>query len=170
MRFGSSMARPAHIVFGVGGGIAGTVYGTVTVMATIAAYGRVKQPWQIAEIVTATAVVFWIAHIYAHSLSESIEEREPIRPEGLVAVARRESGIIGAAVLPVFALVLGALGVFRESTAVWAALCAGLATLVVEGVRYARLETLGPKRTAMAIAVNVVLGLVVVVLKLELSH
>ena len=164
------MLRPAHIVFGVGGGIAGTVYGTVTVMATIAAYGRDKHPWDLAGLVAATAVVFWIAHIYAHGLSESIAEGEPIRPHSLAPIARREVGILGAAVLPVVALLLGAAGVIRAESSAWVALAAGLATLVVQGARYARLEALGPKRTAAVIAFNVALGLIVVVLKVEIAH
>lgn len=165
-----TMVRPRHVVFGVGGGIAGTVYGTVTVMATIAAFGRAKHPWDLAGLVASTAVVFWFAHVYAHGLSESIAEREPLRKATLLPIARRELGIMGAAVVPVIALLLGALGVLRAESAVWVALGAGLATLVVEGVRYARLEALGPARTIGAIAVNVALGLIVVVLKIELAH
>jgi len=162
--------RPTNVAFGIGTGIAGTVYGTVTVMATIAAFGRVKQPWELAVLVVGTAVVFWIAHIYAHGLSESITESEPIRPRTLIPIARRESGILGAAVLPLIALTLGALHVVRPERAAWYALFAGLATLVVEGVRYARLEALGRKATVAVVAVNVGLGLLVVVMKIELAH
>jgi hypothetical protein len=162
--------RGAQLVFGVGGGIAGTVYGTVTVMSTIAAFGRVKHPWDLAVLVVATALVFWIAHIYAHGLSESIAEGRPIRSRTLLPVARHESGILGAAVLPTILLVLGAAHVINPEHAAWWALAAGLATLVVQGMRYARLETLGTKGTLVVIAVNVGLGLFVVFLKFELAH
>jgi len=157
-------------MFGTGSGIASIVYGTVTAMATVTAFGNEKDPWTLAGLVAATAVVFWIAHLYAHALSESIHLRRPLTPRGVASVARREFGIVLAAVLPTTALVLGAIGVLRDSRAVWLALGIGLGTLAVEGARYARLERLGRARTAAAIASNVVLGLLVVVLKVTLSH
>ena len=71
---------------------------------------------------------------------------------------------------PIAALVLGAVGVFREETAVWLALGIGVATLAVEGARYATLERLGRIGMLLAIALNVSLGLVIVGLKALLAH
>jgi hypothetical protein len=139
-------------------------------MATVTAFGKETDSWNLAELVAGTALVFWIAHLYAHGLAESITLRRPLRAEGLVRIARHEFGIVIAAVLPTTALVLGAAGVLREASAVWLALGVGLATLVVEGARYARLERFGFARTAAAIASNVGLGLLVVALKVALPH
>jgi len=75
-----------------------------------------------------------------------------------------------AAVLPFTALVLGAIGIFRESTAVWIAMGVGLFTLGMEGVRYARLEGLGRAGTLAAMALNLSLGLLVVALKVLVAH
>jgi hypothetical protein len=62
-----------HVFFGVGAGVASTVYGTIVVMATLtAAYASQKQPWKLAGIVASASVVLWVAHLYAHGLSESI--------------------------------------------------------------------------------------------------
>jgi hypothetical protein len=85
-------------------------------------------------------------------------------------VAHRELGIALAAVAPVAALVLGALGVLRESSAIWLALFLGLLTLVVQGVRYARVERLGPLATIVSVSLNAALGLVIVGLKALLAH
>jgi hypothetical protein len=159
-----------QVVFGMGSGIASIVYGTITVMATVTAFGNEKDPWRLAGLVAATALVFWIAHLYAHALSESIALRRRLRAESLAAIARRESGIVLAAVLPTTALVLGAVGVLRVRSAVWLALGIGLATLAVEGARYARLEQFRLTGTLVAIASNVALGLLVVALKVALSH
>src|SRR4051794_32298978 len=64
----------ARHVFAVRGGIAGTVYGTIVLMATLtAAASHGAEPRKLAVLVTSTVVVFWIAHVYAHALSESIE-------------------------------------------------------------------------------------------------
>ena len=71
---------------------------------------------------------------------------------------------------PVAALVLGALGVIGEPTAVWVALGFGVAALGVQGARYATIEQLGRAGTLAAIAVNLFLGLVIVGLKALLAH
>jgi hypothetical protein len=170
----SRSARPhpiASLVFGAGGGIASTVYGTVVVMATVtAAYATERNPWKLAVLVLSTALVLWIAHLYAHGLSESIAHNRRLSRDDLTAIARRELGILLAAAAPVAALVLGAVGLLGSSASVWLALGLGLATLAVEGVRYARLEHLGRAATLGAIGANLALGLLVVALKVGLQH
>ena len=152
-----AVARAAkHVFFGVEGGVASTVYGTIVVMATLtAAYATQKHPWKLAGIVVSAAVVLWFGQL----------TRDEVR-----ALFGRELGILLAAVAPATALVLGALGVFRETTAVWLALGAGLVTLGAEGVRFARLEHLGPARTVVATGLNLALGLLVVALKVLVAH
>ena len=167
-----AVARAAkHVFFGVEGGVASTVYGTIVVMATLtAAYATQKHPWKLAGIVVSAAVVLWFAHIYAHGLSESIVRSRQLTRDEVRALFGRELGILLAAVAPATALVLGALGVFRETTAVWLALGAGLVTLAAEGVRFARLEHLGTARTIAATGLNLALGLLVVALKVLVAH
>ena len=162
--------RATALVFGVGSGIASSVYGTVTAMATIAAFGNDEHPRKIAFAVVATALVFWVAHIYAHGLSESISLHRPLRLRNLGPIAHRERGIVFAAAPPTTALLLGVAGILREATAIWLALGIGLVTLGIQGARYARLEAAGLLSTLMAIAANVGLGLLVVVLKAALAH
>ena len=89
----------AHVVVGIDEGIAGTVFGTITAMATVTAYGKAfpHSAWKLEELVVSTAIVLWIAHIYAHGLSESISEQRPLRPGVLLALGRRERGRSGAA-------------------------------------------------------------------------
>ena len=164
--------REAHLVFGIDERIASTVFGTLTAMATVTAYGRAFQhnPWKVEELVVTTAIVLWIGHVYAHGLSESIHQRHPLRAGSLWFVAQRELGILLAAVLPCLALTLGGIGLLSERNSIWLALALGLATLAVEGVRYARIEHLRPGATFVAVALNVGLGLLVVVLKVAVLH
>jgi len=164
--------RAAHLVFGVDERVASTVFGTLTTMATVAAYGRAfrHSPWKVEELVITTAIVLWIGHVYAHGLSESIHRRRPLRPAGLWFIAHRELGILLAAVLPCIALTLGGIGVFSERNSIWLALALGLATLAVEGVRYARIESLQFGGTLVAVAANVGLGFLVVLLKVLVLH
>jgi hypothetical protein len=166
------LARTASQLVGVGDRIASTVFGTITAMATVAAYGRAfpDSPWTVEELVISTAVVLWIAHLYTHALSESISERHTLRAAGVRRLAGRELGILLAVVPTSLALLLGALGVFDETASIWLALGLGLAILALEGVRYARLERLGPTGTFVAVAINVGIGLLVVVLKAEVLH
>ena len=160
------------LVFGSSGGIAGTVYGTIVVMATVTAgsNGGETDAWRLAVTVCVTVLVLWIAHVYAHALAESLERRRRLDRAEFRSVARRERSIPAAAVAPVAALVLAALGVLGEQTAVWLALGIGVAILGVQGARYAVVEELDRAGKLAAIALNLVLGLVIVGLKALLAH
>jgi len=147
------------------------VYGTVLVMATItAAYATERDPARLAEIVIATNVVLWVAHLHAHGIGESIELGRRMGSVDIRRIAVREFGIVGAAALPCFALMLGASGALSESASVWIALVIGLLTLGAEGVRYARMQRLGAAATAGAVAINLAFGIAVVALKVAIYH
>lgn len=162
---------PTRAVHGPRTGIAGTVYGTIIVMATVAAGGKGDvDAWALAVLVVATVIVLWVAHVYAHGLAESIDRGHRLDRDELTSVARREVAIVLAAVAPVTALVLGAAEVIRESRAVWLALILCLLALAVQGLRYARVERLGLLGTCVAVGVNLALGLVIVALKALLAH
>ncbi len=159
------------VTLGHGAGVAAAVYGTVLVMATITAvYATERDPAKLAEIVIATNVVLWIAHLHAHGIGESIELGRRMGYVDIRRIAVREIGIVGAAALPCLALFLGGAGVLSESTSVWIALAIGLLTLGAEGVRYARMERLGTAATAGAVGLNLALGLAVVALKVAIYH
>ena len=161
----------SNVLLGTRGGIAGTVYGTVVVMATLTVgYASEKRPWKLAAIVLTTALVLWIAHLYAHGLSESISRNQRLTWNELITIARREIGILLAAAFPSAALVLGAVGLLKETSAVWLALAIGLATLAAEGVRFARIERLGRLATLAVIGGNLALGSFVVLLKVFVAH
>lgn len=153
-------------------GIAGGVYGAIVVMGTITAgsAGRTRSAWELAVVTTATVAVLWLAHVYAHSLGESLEEGRTVTRRELADVARRESSILLAAAGPVLALILGAVDVIEEATAVWVALGIGVATLGAQGLRYAQRERMGRAGTLVAVSVNVALGLVIVALKALVTH
>ena len=154
------MSRLSRIVFGSRGTIAGTVYGTIVVMGAIAAGSHEEvRAGELAAIVAATVLVLWIAHVYSHALGETVALGRRLDPAELASVARRELAIPLAAVAPVTSLVLGALGILRESTAGWLAMGVALATLLVQGVRYAAIERLSPLGAAATVAINLGLGL-----------
>jgi hypothetical protein len=165
------MSRVSRIVFGSRDTIAGTVYGTIVVMGAIAAgAGKDADAGKLAAAVSATVLVLWIAHVYSHALGETVKLGRRLDWPELRSVGRRELAIVLAAVVPVTALVLGELGVLREVTAGWVAMGFGLATLLLQGIRYAAVERLGGLGTAVTVAINLSLGLVIVGLKAVLGH
>lgn len=117
-----------------------------------------------------TVLVFWVAHVYSHGLGESLNVGHRLTGGELANIARRESSILLAAVLPEAMIVLGAAGVLEPGTALWLAVGLGVAALTVQGVRYAQLEQLSRTGTIVTVAVNLALGLTIVALKALLAH
>jgi hypothetical protein len=152
--------------------LAGTVYGTIVVLAVIAAGsapGEVEA-WPLVALVAGTTLVLWVGHVYAHGLAESVKRGRRLDVTELRLLARREAAIPLAALAPTVAVCLGALGLISEGAAVWLALGLGVATLGVEGLRYARLEHLGYARTLFMIGANIMLGVAIVALKIAVTH
>jgi hypothetical protein len=165
------MSRLSRIVFGSRDTIAGTVYGTIVVMGAIAAgSGTDPRPGKLAAAVAATVIVLWVAHVYSDALAETVRLGRRLDWAELASVARNELAIVLAGVAPVTSLVLGELGVLGETTAGWLAMGFGLATLLLQGVRYASVEQLGRLGTAVSVGTNLALGLLIVVLKAGLGH
>lgn len=164
--------RPLARLFGGSDrGIAATVYGTVLAMAALAA-GAVEHlsPDALIIVVGTTSGVIWLAHVYAHGLGESIERGHRLDRAEFSAVAGRELPILFAAAAPISVLVLGALGIVGETPDIWLAFSLGFVALAVQGLRYARVERLGPAGMTAVIAANLALGGIVVVLKVLVSH
>jgi hypothetical protein len=152
-------------------GIAATVYGTVLAMAALAA-GAVEHlsPGQLIAVVASTSGVIWVAHVYSHTLGESIERGHRLDWAEFSSIAQHEVPILAAAAAPVSVLLLGELGIIAEQPDIWLAFGVGFVALAVQGTRYARVERLGWAGTAAVVALNLALGGVVVVLKVVISH
>jgi hypothetical protein len=152
--------------------LGGYIYGTIVVLAVIVAGAR-AYPHEVAHIAwlaLATAVVFWLAHVYAHAVAHSVARNEHLSLAELRHIARREAAIIEAAVPPLVPLVLGALGLLSTKSAVWIAFVLGLIVLGSQGIVVARVERLGRLGMLAVVAGNVSLGVLLVGLKLAVSH
>jgi len=160
-----------RLIVGSRGSVAGTVYGTIVVLSALTAGAAFKHSLgHLAEIVATSVVVLWVAHVYAHGIAESLEQDRRLTSGELIAIAGRELAIPLAAVLPLFALLLGASHEIRDSAAVWAAIGIGIATLVAQGVRYARLKRMGLHGTILSVLLNLGLGLAIVAVKVYVTH
>jgi hypothetical protein len=158
-------------LFAPRGEIAGTVYGTIVFMGALIAGSKGEaDSARLGAVVSGTVLALWLAHVYSHALGETISRGRRLDRAELIDVARRELGIPLAAAAPVASLALGALGVLRDTTAIWIALLIGLVTLAAAGLAYARIERLGPAGTLAVVAVNLAFGLVLVALKAALIH
>jgi hypothetical protein len=152
--------------------LGGFIYGTIVVLSVLVAGSRAypDDAGRIAVLVVVTSTVFWLAHVYAHGVADSISREEHISLPDLRRMARREGAIVEATLPPVVALLLGAVGVLSTDAAVWLAFALGLAVLAIEGVVVARVERFGALGTVVMVAANLTLGLALVVLKLVVAH
>jgi hypothetical protein len=147
--------------------IAGSVYGTIVVLGVLAAGSESAtiDAWELDVFMVGTVVVLWIAHVYAHGIGQSVSAETPLDSHAIRALATREVSIVLAAVGPGIALLLGAVGLIGDETAVWLALAVGTLTLALQGLRYAGATRLSRRGTIVVVAVNVALGLFIVALK-----
>jgi len=152
--------------------LAGFIYGTIVALSMLVAGARAypHRPGPIAVLVAATSATFWLAHVYAHALGHSVSHSEHLSRAELRHIARRESSIIEAAVPPVGALLLGPVGILATDSAIWLAFGLGLLVLGLQGLQFARIERLGRTGTLAVVTANLGLGLLIVALKLALTH
>jgi hypothetical protein len=125
---------------------------------------------KIVVLLAVTAVVFWLAHVYAHSLAHVVAEDEHLSFAELRRIGRHESSIIEAAIPPLVPLLLAAFGLISTKAGVWIAYGLGLAVLMASGLIFARVERLGWPATLVVVALNVALGVILVALKLVVTH
>jgi hypothetical protein len=156
----------------LGDRLAGFIYGTIVTLSVVVAGARAYPdgPGHVAALVAVTSTVFWIAHVYAHGLGHSASLGEHLSFAELKRIGRREGAIVEAAVPPVAALLLGAAGILAPRTSVWLAFACGLAVLGVQGLVFSRAERLGAGATLLVVCANLGLGLLLVGLKLLVSH
>lgn len=153
-----------------GDNLASGIYGTILVMSVIAAADFDQNLWRSLGVVVLTAFVFWLAHVYAHALAVSLDERTGLSAAAVRRVAMREWPLLQAAALPSFVLLLGALGVFGTKLTYRLALGVGLAALVAWGFAFARKQRLSPVATLVVVVVNAAFGLFIVALKEIVAH
>ena len=114
--------------------------------------------------------VFWLAHVYAHAIAHSVSHDEHLSFAELRGIGLREASILEAGVPPVAALLVGALGLISGQVAIWVALALGLAVLAAQGLLFARVERLSSLGTLLVVGLNLGLGLLLIGLKLVVSH
>jgi hypothetical protein len=149
----------------------GAVYGSLLAASVVVGQAPLQEsvpPVELAVILLATGAVFWLVHVYSRTLGHYVIDGRFHRHR-LAHVMREESPIILAAIPPaVAALVVGA--VADASAAAWWAFFVAIAGQVAWAIVAARAAGQPPIGVFLAAAVNLGLGLVLVALKVAISH
>lgn len=145
-----------------------SIYGTVLAIALVAAYSAEEalEPVLIAAALLVTLGVFWLAH----SQAELLAARYAVGHSLTLKEVREHLGhgwpMVQAGFPLAAALLLATIGLVSDDTSVDLSLGVGVAELGAWGVAVGAKERLGLLRTVGVTAVNVSLGLAVVLLKL----
>jgi hypothetical protein len=142
------------------------IYGTVVYLTILVLLEEDRtRPEDAAAILLSTALVLWLAHVYAR-LFPRITAEGRLRSGLFLESAEDQVGILAAAAIPMIPLVLATLGLL-EDRALRAAIAAGVLSLAAFSLRGAREAGLGWGRSLALATVLVAAG--VGVLWLEVS-
>ena len=146
----------------------GAIYGTVVYLTILVLLEEDRtEPQDAAAILIGTAVVFWLAHVYAH-LVPLIAAEGRLRTGRFSETAGAQVGILASVAVPLIPLLLAALGLLENRTGFRAAIAAGLLSLGAFAVREARQAGLGWARSLGVAAVLLAAGLGLLWLELSL--
>jgi hypothetical protein len=113
--------------------LAATLYGTVLATSVIATLPGAERPAIVIAALLVTAIVFALAHAWAHVLARSAKERHPVTTADIVTGIKHEWPMVEAA-LPASAVVaLALVDVYSIETALWAATAVNVLLLFVWG-------------------------------------
>ena len=150
---------------------AGAIYGIVAYLAILVLLEEDHtDPTDAIAILVGSAIVYWLAHVYAHAIAWSLDSNEPFSARELRPIARKEWPLLQAAVVPTIALVAGGIGLIRTQTAYWLAIGYGVAALIWWGLLIARKEGLSRRVTCVVVFANALFGLAIVLLKEFVNH
>lgn len=149
----------------------GAVYGSMLAASVVVGAGTLGEfpRLQMAALLLCTGVVFWAAHVFARLFGASLMD-ESLTWRAVGTVCKHERPIIDAAVPPAAAAALSPLLGLGAGETLWLALGVALAGQV--GWATAGAVRVGADRrlVAVAAAVNLLLGLLIVLAKVALTH
>ena len=116
----------------------GAIYGTVVYLTILVLLEEDRtEPQDAAAILVGTALVFWLAHVYAH-LVPRIAAEGRFRTDRFMETAGDQVGILAAVAVPLLPLVLAMLGILENRVGLRSAIAAGVLSLGAFAVREAR--------------------------------
>jgi hypothetical protein len=147
----------------VAGAIYGLILGSSIIAASSADHGH--QPGVVEIYLCVTALVFFLAHVYARVIGGWIEGQTPTRGQ-VRQELRREWPMVSTQLAPALLLLTGVVGLLPSRTAIAAALGLALAELLVAVMYGCRQAHASRRQAALAAVVAVGFAVVVVLLKI----
>jgi hypothetical protein len=145
---------------------AGAIYGTILSMAVISASSKDPglSPVEIGAWAVGTALVFFIAHVYASIVAAGVVR--PIKARGLIREeVRSEWPMVQGAMVPAIVMLLAPLGLVSDERVSYVAVWTGVAMLFGAGMVIGRKHRLGWNRSLVIASINASIGLAIVALK-----
>ncbi|MGW0229436.1 hypothetical protein ACWDWO_14050 [Actinopolymorpha singaporensis] len=151
---------------------AGAVYGSLLAASVIAGTSPGRHPVPapaLAILLLATGLVFWFAHVYARLIGDRAHGAVWSRAE-IRSVGAAELPLVKASVPPAAMASVGWLLGLSDATTAWLALFVALAGQVGWGVVATRRMGARTELVLVTGLVNLLLGLIIIALKVLLSH
>ena len=153
------------------GNLAGSLYGLILVTSVLATFGpdEDRAGFIIAALLV-TAVVFALAHAWAHALAAAAAERKPVDRHVLALGVRHEWPLVQSAVPASIVVALAAFDLYTVSTALWIATGVNVGLLFVWGAGLRQLAGGASRQILLAGLSSASLGLVLAGFKAIISH
>jgi hypothetical protein len=163
------MARDSSAEVGAERDYTPAVYGALLVTTLVAVQWRADAIPELIALTLVTGVgVFWLAHVWAGVVNHRIHGTL-VRGD-LVAIARDESPMLAAVLLPALALAFGPLLGLPVDVAIGLALFVSLAQLFVWGLAVGRAAHSSWHLALGVAVVDCALGILIVALKVVILH
>ncbi|MET7887716.1 hypothetical protein ABZU45_35920 [Streptomyces avermitilis] len=157
--------RRAHVDY------TGGVYGSMLAASVVVGAGTLGSfPYvELVLLLLLTGVAFWIAHVHAQLFGARMAQQGLDR-RVVLHVCRDEWPIVKAAVPPAVAVAVSPLLGLDVQGALWLALAVAVAGQVGWSAAAARRAGASWRLVAVSASVNLVLGLLIIALKISLTH
>ncbi|MFF1544550.1 hypothetical protein [Streptomyces sp. NPDC058291] len=149
----------------------GAVYGSMLAASVVVGAGALgsRPRVELVLLLLLTGVVFWAGHVHAQLFGARLAQRRPDR-RVVAHACREEWPIVKAAVPPAVAVAVSpVLGLDLEGT-LWFALAVAVAGQVGWSAAAARRAGASWRLVTVSASVNLVLGLLIIVFKLVVTH
>ncbi|WP_329407715.1 hypothetical protein OG802_05460 [Streptomyces sp. NBC_00704] len=149
----------------------GGVYGSMLAASVVVGAGTLGSVprLELVLLLLLTGLVFWIGHVHAHLFGARLVQRRLDR-RIVVQVCREEWPIVKAAVPPALAVAVSPLLGLDLTGTLWFALAVAVAGQVGWSTAAARRAGAPWRLVAVTASVNLVLGLLIIVFKLVVTH
>ncbi|MCQ9185288.1 hypothetical protein KMT30_40945 [Streptomyces sp. IBSBF 2953] len=149
----------------------GGVYGSMLAASVVVGAGTLGPVprLELVLLLVVTGVVFWVAHVHAHLFGARLAQRRLDRTV-VAQVCRDEWPIVKAAIPPAVAVAVSPLLGLDLAGTLWFALAVAVAGQVGWSAAAARRAGAPWRLVGVTASVNLVLGLLIIVFKLWVTH